>query len=194
MTTVYSHLVFPKSWHVIISFFIHGHAYMTHISEMPGPLFKKILPTGVTGTEELEECFHLIAHVLRAQHPDEELRVREVAEGVHVADRETPRLTCVLAILLHFNIVSMFFSSKFFFFKAVYEGCLKGPLPHLSSYHPPLFTSQSIGRPMFSLRCSIKHQFWKTEGVGYITVGMLVPFEVYAAHAMFHEETCKRPF
>ena len=90
---------------------------MTHISEMPGPLFKKILPTGVTGSQELEECFHLIAHVLRAQHPDEELRVREVAEGVHVADRETPRLTCVLAVLLHFNIVSIFFLPK------LSEGC-----------------------------------------------------------------------
>ena len=107
---------------------------------MPGRLFKKILPTGMTGTEELEECFHLIAHVLRAQHPDEELRVGEVAEGVHVADRETPRLTCVLAILLHFTIVSTFFLTK------LYEGCLKGSTPHLCSYHPPLFTSNSIGR------------------------------------------------
>ena len=127
MTTIYSHLVFPKSWHVIISYFIHGHAYMTHISEMPGPLFKKILPTGVTGSQELEECFHLIAHVLRAQHPDEELRVREVAEGVHVADRETPRLTCVLASLLHFNIVSMFFSSKFFSSKLYMKVVSKAP-------------------------------------------------------------------
>ena len=106
---------------------------------MPGPLFKKILPTGVTGTEELEECFHLIAHVLRAQHPDEELRVGEVAEGVHVADRETPSLTSVLASLLHFNIVS-----KFFFFNVFFlQSCMKvfSKAPRLTCVHTILLFS-----------------------------------------------------
>ena len=109
---------------------------------MPGPLFKKILPTGVTGTEELEECFHLIAHVLRAQHPDEELRVGEVAEGVHVADRETPRLTCVLASLLHFNIGSMFFSQSFFFFQSCMN--LVSKATRLTCVHTMLLFSLSL--------------------------------------------------
>ena len=48
--------------------------------------------------------YHLIAHVFGSEHPDEELGVCEVAEGVHVADGEAPRLRGILPLLFHFFV------------------------------------------------------------------------------------------